>query len=397
MRNPFAIPIFAAAGFVFLFIDASPVNALEKEGIYSLVFHDVSPDNLDGCSVSPDYFRDVLQMIYLGGKKTIPVSEAVQRVRRGGPFPKELLLMTFDDGWAGNRDFAHPLLWQYGMKAAEFVHTNGTDQGRPRRCNWEDLRWMADSGVWEIHSHSASHPDLTALNAEALQWELLRPLDRLRYFGFLNEIYLAYPYGAYNEYVQQQAIVNGYAAGFTSGPAMQITRGSGLFAIPRNMICQLFDQNLVCRKIGLDLSRIRRNLSVFDEPEGRFDGHWTVVRYDSAPPGYTLGQYGITYASAQDNRASWSKIFSILTKGKFALSLWTPSLDASSLKGISWTISNRKQNVIANGFIQQRKTNGWTPLTFLTLEAGPYTLKIFNSSAEYGALIVDALKLERTN
>jgi len=398
MKKRFPVFIYSVLNFILLFSGADSFPALKKEGVYSLVFHDVSPDNLDGSSVSPDYFRDVLQMIVLGGKKTIPVSDAVQRVRHGGPFPKKMLLMTFDDGWAGNRDYAHPLLWQYGMQAAAFVHTNGTDQGRPRRCNWNDLRLMADSGVWEIHSHTASHPDLTTLDANALQWELLRPLDRLRSFGFRNEIYLAYPYGAYNGYVQQQTSACGYAAGFASGPITQITRASGQFAIPRNMICQLYDQDLVCRKIGLDLSRIRRNLSIFDEQEGRFGGVWTAVRYDAAaPPGYTIGQYGMTYSATQDSQASWSKTFSILSKGKIALSLWTPYLDPSSMKGISWTLFNRNQAAIANGFVQQRKLNGWTPLTTLTMEAGPYMLQLFNANADYGALIVDAIKIERTN
>ena len=176
-------------------------------------------------------------------------SEIVQILRKEISLERNGVVLTFDDGWAGNLDYAHPLLERFGMRATEFVHTAGTDEGRPRRLGWDDLQAMKESGIWEIHSHSESHADLTAIETDLMRDELSNSLHKLQAHGFAETACIAYPFGKHTKRVRDAANEYSYTAGFTAGPITEVTRGSDLYAIPRTTVCQLFDQELVLPEV----------------------------------------------------------------------------------------------------------------------------------------------------
>ncbi|MGC9375979.1 MAG: polysaccharide deacetylase family protein [Bacteroidales bacterium] len=91
---------------------------------------------------------------------------------------KHPLIITFDDGYLDNWQYAFPLLKKYGLKATIFVSPEFIDKRNIVRPNledvwqekaeeqdlkqwgflsWEEMRIMQSSGVIDIQSHTMSH------------------------------------------------------------------------------------------------------------------------------------------------------------------------------------------------------------------------------------------------
>lgn len=77
----------------------------------------------------------------------LPLSEAVRRLREG-TLPPRAVSITFDDGYADNREVALPILQDIGVPATFFIATGYLDGG----CMWNDkiietLRRMPDGDL----------------------------------------------------------------------------------------------------------------------------------------------------------------------------------------------------------------------------------------------------------
>jgi peptidoglycan/xylan/chitin deacetylase (PgdA/CDA1 family) len=317
---------------------------VEPPSIHTVIFHDVSPYNVIPLSVSPDYFEDTLRMITLSGKVTLFASEVAEFVKKQN-VTTPAISITCDDAWPGIVDYADPLVNKYNLKATFFVHLTGIESGRPQRCNWDDLQRLQHSGRWEIQSHSYSHAEFVKLDKDQLIIELQKSRRLLLDHGLGDVNLIAYPCGTYSSEVQKIAKDCGYVAAFTAGPIPNATSGSDLFAIPRTTVCQLYDQDLLCRKMGIDLQSIREELAIYDEREGTFTGHWETIPYDQiGDKDSTFGQYGRSYAITNKGADVWSIDFVIKKEGKYTISTWIPlrdpkdaEIDIASVKG-RWTL-----------------------------------------------------------
>ncbi len=120
-------------------------------------------------------------------------------------FNRGLVTLTFDDGWEANVSTALPIMQQYGFLSTQFYATGF--------LNGEDYQSLAN--VWkfidadhEIGSHSVTHPDLTTLSPEALDYELRESRRFLEDTFGVKIKNFASPFGAYNNNVIQA--IQGY-------------------------------------------------------------------------------------------------------------------------------------------------------------------------------------------
>lgn len=124
-------------------------------------------------SISLEHFVNFCQYLVNNNYETVFHNSWIE-----DPNSKNIILLTFDDGYLDNWVYAFPILKKYGLKGTIFVNPefiqNGTEI-RPNLedvwddkieksklqplgfLNWAELNVMQRSGVIDIQSHSMSH------------------------------------------------------------------------------------------------------------------------------------------------------------------------------------------------------------------------------------------------
>jgi peptidoglycan/xylan/chitin deacetylase (PgdA/CDA1 family) len=119
--------------------------------------------------------------------------------------PAARVSFTFDDGLTSALTQAAPVLQKYGMAGTNYVTTgcigtNGTcaaDEGASY-MNWDQVRQLQNTYGWEIGSHTANHPLMSELSAQAQEQELVTSKQTLAAQG-IDAKNFATPYGDYNQ------------------------------------------------------------------------------------------------------------------------------------------------------------------------------------------------------
>jgi peptidoglycan/xylan/chitin deacetylase (PgdA/CDA1 family) len=163
------------------------------------------------------------QMKYLKkkGYRVITLGTLLSFLRYRHAIPKKSVVIAIDDGNSSAYTIAYPMLKKYGYTATLFIYTDfvGISKGA---ITWEQLRQMKAAG-FEIGSHTRSHSDLTkqregeshAEYKARVENELLGSKRLLDKKLGQNTIYLAFPYGRYNERVLAISEQVGYKLGFS--------------------------------------------------------------------------------------------------------------------------------------------------------------------------------------
>ncbi len=134
-------------------------------------------------------------------------------------FPKNPLLITFDDGYVNNLENAVPLLEKYNFKACFFLLADKTvktnqwdkDDGTPQLPLLDSLqRLEIKKNNQEIGSHGFNHKKLSEMNIAETDKELSESKITLEK-EFNNEIVVyAYTYGIKNDFAEISAKNAGY-------------------------------------------------------------------------------------------------------------------------------------------------------------------------------------------
>ncbi|OQB14729.1 MAG: Poly-beta-1,6-N-acetyl-D-glucosamine N-deacetylase precursor [Firmicutes bacterium ADurb.Bin193] len=190
----------------------------EKEQTYIpvLLYHNIT-ENTDGMdiivNITPRRFREHMVALKSAGYNTITLDDYYEHIQNGKSLPEKPVIITFDDGYLSNYEFAYPILQELEMKATIFIVTDSVGPGGKvsyPHFTWEQARQMQQSGVIDIQSHTHTHRDVTLQNRE----ETVREIRLSKYLieSNLNKecSYLAYPYGAYNNISIRLASEAGY-------------------------------------------------------------------------------------------------------------------------------------------------------------------------------------------
>jgi peptidoglycan/xylan/chitin deacetylase (PgdA/CDA1 family) len=144
-----------------------------------------------------------IQMNYLRdhGYHPITMQELYDYVTKGAPLPEKPVCITFDDGYLDSYTIVYPLMKEYGYPWTLFLITD--DVGKPyNRMTWDQLKEMADSHTVTIANHTLSHPKLHNLaTAKEKEKEIVEANQALKYHLGIDNPWLAYPYGDYDDEV----------------------------------------------------------------------------------------------------------------------------------------------------------------------------------------------------
>lgn len=188
--------------------------------------------------ISPRRFARHVERLARDGWRTLSLSQ-LQAIVRGERAPGDRdLVVTFDDAYRGLREHAFPVLRAHGFGALCAVITdyagrlNGWDVAyggrRFAHLAWRDMRRWQEQGI-EFVPHTATHPRLTWLPADAVRRELAESRRALRVALDVDVPVISYPFGAAREREREIARAEGFTLGLTLATAW---RGDAL-AVPR--------------------------------------------------------------------------------------------------------------------------------------------------------------------
>jgi peptidoglycan/xylan/chitin deacetylase (PgdA/CDA1 family) len=168
-----------------------------------LLYHrvtDAIPE--DGLTVSTARFRWMCRLLKRRFN-VVPLGEVFRILRARETPPRRTVAITFDDSYRDNL-FAAQVLAEHGLAATFFIPTGyvGTeltfpwDRDLPRIPNlsWDDIRAMVGLGM-EIGSHTVSHANLGATDAQQAWSELHDSRAELQTQLGRPVRWLAYPFG----------------------------------------------------------------------------------------------------------------------------------------------------------------------------------------------------------
>lgn len=164
-------------------------------------------------NVTPERFREQLSGLLARGFIAWPLRLVIEANRRGRRIPREVFVVTFDDGYENVYQHAWPVLRDLGVPATIFVSTAYLDSAEPFPFdNWSakgshdapaeswrplttaQCRQMQSSGLIELASHTHTHADFRN-RPDDLARDLEISLEVLRArFGLCDSTF-AFPYG----------------------------------------------------------------------------------------------------------------------------------------------------------------------------------------------------------
>jgi peptidoglycan/xylan/chitin deacetylase (PgdA/CDA1 family) len=162
-----------------------------------------------------DQFETQMQLLSDLGFQSCSFHELRRWLAEGSAddLPPKPVIITFDDGYAGNFHYALPILQKYRFTATFFIITARISQ--PVMMTWTQLSTLSEAGM-TVQSHTVTHALLGSLKREQIRRELQDSKhlieDRL---GRPVE-FISLPYGSYNHHYNSAAIEAGYKGGCTS-------------------------------------------------------------------------------------------------------------------------------------------------------------------------------------
>lgn len=87
-----------------------------------LLYHHLDPnEEEDGTVLHPDTFARQMKLLRDNGYTSITFDMLIDYVEKGTPLPEKPVIITFDDGYMSNYEYALPILREYGMTASVFA------------------------------------------------------------------------------------------------------------------------------------------------------------------------------------------------------------------------------------------------------------------------------------
>lgn len=203
-----------------------------------LMYHHVSDRTPASTSVGPELFAAHLDYLAEAGYRVWPLPAVADSLRRGGALPDSVVVITFDDGYRSVYEDAFPRLKRRGWPFTVFVTSDAIDRGQGPVMTWLQLREMAAAGA-TIASHGQNHRHLQRLlpGEDRSSWrrrteeELRHSAARITEQTGQQARLLAYPYGEYDEPLQELVREMGWTAfGQQSGAAGPM---NDMTALPR--------------------------------------------------------------------------------------------------------------------------------------------------------------------
>jgi peptidoglycan/xylan/chitin deacetylase (PgdA/CDA1 family) len=201
----------------------SLIQGASTIGVPILVYHRFGPAAVDTMTVTTPVFVSHLRYLKDNGYTVISLKQFVDfHHGHGSPLPPRAVVLTVDDAHRTVYTDMFPLIKQFNIPVTLFVYPSAIANA-PYAMNWEQLREIQASGLFDIQSHSYWHPNFhrekkrlsPPAYEEFVDQQLTQAKDILehRLGGHID--LLAWPFGLYDDDLIRKAVEIGYRAAFT--------------------------------------------------------------------------------------------------------------------------------------------------------------------------------------
>lgn len=205
-----------------LFITCQPEKVFAQKKIPILIYHSIDEftgHGVEDLYVHPKEFEKQMTYLKEHGFTLLTFEKWQDRYK-----VKKPIFITFDDGYKNNLT-AFSILQKlkddkFNPTGTLFVISDYIDWSN--RLSKADLKRMADSGIFSIQSHTATHPNLTKITN--YEYELNESKKKIQAITSKPVIALAYPYSLYNKKVIEET-KKYYTYGLTTIPELYVEKG----------------------------------------------------------------------------------------------------------------------------------------------------------------------------
>ena len=194
-------------------------------------------------TITTDNFKEHLDYLKNNNYNTLTMDEFYNWKIGNLNLPYKSVLITFDDGFLSNYEYAFKLLKEYNMNATVFVVGSFIDNSTTNEWNGNIKTYMTKDILEnlkneypniEIYSHSYNLHYQGAINQD--KDVLMQDIKNFDNFYPNNDI-LCYPFGQYNDNIEDCLKESNYKMAFRYGPNKKdykkASRNDNIYEIPR--------------------------------------------------------------------------------------------------------------------------------------------------------------------
>ena len=200
-----------------------------------ILYHHIEPMSVaqqkkhTSLNIDSEVFRKQMEYLKQKGYSSVTPADLVAFFDEGMQLPSKPVMITFDDGYDDNGEYAYEILKQVGIKGVIFLPTGlMQNEGYLR---WEKIMEMNSSGMITFGNHTWSHMN-AGREKELVKKEISTADIQLGERGLNVTKVFAYPYGEQNGYTREYLEEIGYKLGFTTKNGRILCKGQRL-TLPR--------------------------------------------------------------------------------------------------------------------------------------------------------------------
>lgn len=197
--------------------------AAESINIPILCYHNFNPVKPGSMNMTPEKFESQLKWLKENGYSVIPLTEAVAYLQgKRSSVPPKSVVITADDGWKSAYTYMYPIVKKYNVPVTLFIYPQTISQSK-NTMTWEELKELQQTGLFTIQSHTYDHPNFKkakkrmspAAYEKYVHSQFVKSKNILEEKMGTKITLMAWPFGIYNDYLEQEAAKAGYEMSFT--------------------------------------------------------------------------------------------------------------------------------------------------------------------------------------
>lgn len=186
----------------------------------------------DGLCVAPRLFAEQMRLLREEGYTTLSVGELVAAMRDGRAVAPRSVALSFDDGYLSVLEHGLDPLVKHGLRASIYLIT---EHHRTRKAGFltpEQILEIDRSGVFELGSHSRTHPDLATLPDARQADEIAGSKRWIEELVGPRPLVFCYPFGSHDRRARDEVERAGYTAALSTREG-RVNRPADRFALRR--------------------------------------------------------------------------------------------------------------------------------------------------------------------